>query len=365
MRIVFYGSEHTAPALRMARWAAEAGHEIMWAGYLGDVSGDSPARHLKIHSNDNPRPELEALAAGFQPDIAHAFNFSFLTRFHLEAGLCPIVASAFGGFNPLISSPHPLSPDIKTLLETHKPPVIVESPLLLERGRAAFPDVPLELICLGVNPDHLKPVPASQRAQWRRALDIPQDAVLFFSGRGIGDGYRQDEILTAFAKALPQFPESAALALIRLTRGWDRLERTKALMDHAQQLGIAERIHWIPELRYEMMPGVYGMSDYVINFPVADAFPSTLLEAVSCEVPVITANLPAYAGSYIEQFCHLVDGDDADALAAGLVAAVNEPPRAREKRLAEASAYLGEHHHERDAKARLLALYDRLAGTEP
>jgi glycosyltransferase involved in cell wall biosynthesis len=361
MRIIFYGSEHTAPARRMCQWAHDAGHEVLWAGYLGDVIGGSPARHVQIRSNDDPMPELEAIVADFEPDLAHAFNFSFLTGFHFNSGACPLISSVFGGLNALVASPHDL-PAVTDEIMEKSAAVIVESRLLADTARQRFPAAPIELVCLGIDPDHHKKVPATQRRDWRAALDIPQDATVFLSARGIGDGYRQPEILKAFAAALRELPPQSRLAMIELTRGWDRQERVAELKDLAARLGVADCVCWLPELRHVMMPGVYGLSDFVINYPVADAFPSTVMEAVACEVPVISADLPAYKGSYIEQYCQLVDPQCDDELAIGLIRAAAEPSASRQHRTAQGRAHLVEHFNEADERAKLLALYDQIAG---
>ncbi|MDX1717625.1 MAG: glycosyltransferase [Anderseniella sp.] len=361
MRIVFYGSEHTAPARRMCQWAHEAGHEVMWAGYLGDVIGGSPARHVQIKSNDNPLPELEAIVSDFRPHLAHAFNFSFLTGFHFLTRACPLISSVFGGLNALVSSPHAL-PGVTDEIMKQSAAVIVESQLLAEAARQKFPGAAIELICLGINPDHHKKVSPAQRRDWRAALDIPQDATVFLSARGIGDGYRQPEILNAFAKALPQLPPRSRLAMVELTRGWDRRERVAELKELAARLGVADCICWLPELRHVMMPGVYGVSDFVINYPVADAFPSSVMEAVACELPVISADLPAYKGSYIARYCQLVAPDDDNELAEAMIAAAAEPAAERNRRTAAGRAHLVERFNEAHQRTKLLTLYNQISG---
>jgi len=355
-----YGSEHAAPATRVCDWAVAAGHEVLWAGYLGEISGSSPARHVQLQSQDSPVAELAAIASDFQPHLAHSHNFSLLAGFHIEAGLGPLIVSAFGGLNPLIDCKRPLNPRIDSLMSIG-PTLVVENPLLLEAATNRYSGIDCELICLGVNSAHYKPGKPAQRAAWRQALQIPDDAIVFFSARGIGDGYRQEEILRAFALALPDLPPTAGLAMIRLTRSWDRSDRVRELQQLAENLSVSDRLYWIPEVRYEMMPGMYGMVDYVVNYPAEDAFPSTLLEAAACGVPVVTANLPAYAGSYIEQFCTLADPDDWQALARGLVQAVREPADLRTKRVTEARRHMIEHFSEEEGRTKTLALYERVA----
>ena len=355
-----YGSEHAAPATRVCDWAVKAGHEVVWAGYLGEISGSSPARHVQVQSLDSAVPELAAIAANFRPHVTHSHNFSRLADFHVEAGLGPLIVSAFGGLNPLIDSRRRLNPRIDSLMATG-PTLVVESPLLFDAATKRYDGIDCELISLGVNSARYKPGTPAQRAAWRQALHIPDDAIVLFSARGIGDGYRQEDILRAFAAALPDLPVTAGLAMIRLTRSWDRSDTVEELQHLAEELGVSDRLYWIPEVRYEMMPGMYGMVDYVVNYPSEDAFPSTLLEAAACGVPIVTANLPAYAGSYIEQFCTLVDPDCWLALARGMVVAVREPVELRTSRITGARQHMIENFTEEAGRIKTLALYERVA----
>lgn len=359
-----YGSEHAAPATRVCDWAVHAGHEVWWAGYLGNISGSSPARHIKLQSRDNPVAELTEIAVDFRPHVTHSHNFSLLADHHVEAGLGPLIVSAFGSLNPLIGSRRPLNPRIDSLMATG-PTIVVENPLLLDAVTRRHDGVHCEHICLGVNAAHFKPGTSAQRAAWRQALQIPDDTVLFFSARGIADNYRQDEILKAFAAALPGLPQTAGLAMIRLTRSLERSDMVECLQRQADELGVSDRLFWIPEVRYEMMPGMYGLVDHVVNYPTEDAFPSTLLEAAACGVPTVTAKLPAYAGSYIEQFCELVDPDDWQALACGLVRAVREPEELRTRRITEARQHMIDNFSEAAGRRKTLALYDRVAQAAP
>ena len=78
VRVLMYGSEHAAPATRVCDWAVKAGHEVLWAGYLGEISGSSPAQHVQIQSLDSAVAELAAIAADFRPHVSHSHNFSLL-----------------------------------------------------------------------------------------------------------------------------------------------------------------------------------------------------------------------------------------------------------------------------------------------
>ncbi len=360
MRILMYGSENAAPASRMCTWAVQGGHQVIWAGYLGEVAGHTGARHVRIRSADNPGPELDSIAHEFKPHLAHAHNCSFLGAVHIKRQLGPIIVSAFGALNPLISDQSRLNSMVQHMLEAN-PTTIVESEVLLAATKARFPGLPCELLPLGVNTRRFRKVNAAQRSAWRKTLGVPEDGLIFFSVRGIGDGYNHDMIIDAFAKAMPGLPGNAMLAFIKLTRSWDRQKMEQDLQERADKLGIGSRLLWLPEVRHEMMPGMFGISDIVINYPRADAFPSSMLEAAACEVPFLTGNLPAYRGSCIEKFGRLVEPMNVDALAQAITGAATHEHKAMCATAALARAHVSEHFNEDVQRAKLLALYETVA----
>ena len=110
-----------------------------------------------------------------------------------------------------------------------------------------------------------------------------------------------------------------------------------------------------------LLPSLYALADVVINYPAGDAFPSTLVEAAACERTIISARLPSYAGTFIEEFCTLVEPQQPAALAEAIVEAVNRPPAANAEQLRRARQVVVAQYDERIAQDRLMTLYHELA----
>ena len=92
-------------------------------------------------------------------------------------------------------------------------------------------------------------------------------------------------------------------------------------------------------------------------------FLSTLIEAVACERPVITCDLSAYRGTFIEEFCTLVEPENPDALAEAMIKVVNQPPQEREAHLAQARQVIVEEYDEAILQKRIFQIYEDLAST--
>ncbi|BAZ17775.1 glycosyltransferase [Calothrix sp. NIES-4071] len=62
------------------------------------------------------------------------------------------------------------------------------------------------------------------------------------------------------------------------------------MLGQAEQLNLTDKLRWMPNLPDIWMPTGYNIADVVINYPVHDAFPATVMEAVACQRPVISTS---------------------------------------------------------------------------
>jgi glycosyltransferase involved in cell wall biosynthesis len=153
--------------------------------------------------------------------------------------------------------------------------------------------------------------------------------------------------------------------LILVFRGVARIKRPEALarqvLDLGASLGVGHAVRWIPDVPYPDLPGIYNLADIVLNYPLADAFPSTLLEAAACARPIITSDLPAYRNTFIERCCTLVTPGDPTALANAIASVVNAGPAAWSVAAQQSRACVLAEHAEAAQRAQLLALYRQAA----
>ncbi|MFN8446306.1 MAG: glycosyltransferase family 4 protein, partial [Caldilineaceae bacterium] len=334
---------------------------------------DFPAEHAK-NASDNSGVEktdpaiyeqgieqIRAVVEREQIDVIHAHFTEFGTYCCAQGELRPLVVSIWGNFNDLlVDRSAQLGRKMQKILD-QTDGLIVESPALLGVAqRLRRPPPCPAVIPLGTNTQRFRPASATQRAQARRAFAIPAEAVVILSPRGLGHFYNHDRILAAYLEARQHFTQPTILAFVQMSRGSYDSEAQDihdAIQQAAILAGIQDEIRWLPSLRYELMPTIYGLADIVVSYPENDAFPSTLVEAAACECAIITACLPSYQNTFIEEFCLQVEPRNTPALTDGLVEMVNGFPKQWRAQTQRARQVIIEEYEERIMQNRLVTLY--------
>jgi glycosyltransferase involved in cell wall biosynthesis len=168
--------------------------------------------------------------------------------------------------------------------------------------------------------------------------------------------------MEAFARAY----RHADKPLVLVLRGVGRMKRPERLAQEVHDLGVSlgvgHAIRWIPTVPFEDLPGIYALSDIVVNYPRRDSFPSTLLEAAACARPIITSDLPAYRNTFIERCCRLVEPENPAALADALTAMAAGGPASWTANVRQARQEVLADYDETALKQRLMALYSQISG---
>lgn len=191
----------------------------------------------------------------------------------------------------------------------------------------------------------------------RDVLHFDEDTTIILSPRGWSRVYCHEEIFEAYGLAYPQFKKPTALVFLCMGRASH--EESVAMQDNictqAEALNLRDRLRWLPHFPYRWMPTIYNLADVVINYPYTDAFPSTLIEAVACECPIISCDLPAYQDTFVTQFCTLTKPKNPASLAEAMVEVVNQAPEQRRDRLIAARQTIVEQFDENQLQQRFLS----------
>lgn len=382
MRILMLGPGFIIAAKRPLDWVCQLGHQVWWLGTYDPYGEehfpnytfvDFPAEHAKNQSdNDGAEKtdpaiyeqgiaQIRALVEQEQIEVIHAHFTGFGAYCCAQGGLRPLVVSIWGNFNDLLEDPAAtIARKMQKILD-ETAGLIVEAPALLAVAqRLRRPPPHPAVIPLGANTQRFRPATSAQRAQARRAFAIPAETVVILSPRGLGNFYNHDQILAAYIAARVHFTQPTILAFVKMSRG-DSTAEVQAVQagiaQGAADAGIETEIRWLPDLRYELMPTIYGLADIVVSYPQNDAFPSTLVEAAACECAILTARLPSYRGTFIEEHCLQVEANDLSALTAGMIEIVNGFPEAWRARTARARQTIVAEYDEQIMQARLISLY--------
>lgn len=365
-------------AERPLQWMVEAGHEVFLLGDGDFYPTDPPPNYhyfpslwrteIEAKPSSSPdeiwmakamAPKIRELIDQLQPDLIHVNAIGWHSYSCALAGARPLLVSAWGFLNYLLSGEVEEEQLERTNYVLDRTDVlIVETPQLIDKPKAFLqPTAKIELIPLGAKTQLFRQGVTRDIARWKRdLLHIPEDTSVLLSPRGFAKIYCHEEIFQAYGLAYAKFTKPTALVFLSMGRGSyeEGLALRNSIISQAEALNLRDRIHWIPHFPHLWMPTIYNLADVVINYPYTDAFPSTLIEAVACECPIISCELPAYQDTFITKFCTLVAPQDPAALAEAMIEVVNQPPAARRDRLAQARQLIVEQFDEANLQQRFL-----------
>lgn len=308
---------------------------------------------------------LKILWRRIRPTIIHVHWVDNRAYYCAKAGLHPLVLTVWGSD----INDHFL-PDADPAFRQRVGEALAGADLILidaadlreKCAKLAGREVPTELITLGIDTDRFCPGYEQEGKEWRRRLSIPDEATVLLSIRAWSPLYRHESLLEAFARALPRLSHEAVLVFkILKSPNMDRTFYEKKMRDLAEKLGVTRMVRWMEEVPLNLLPEVYSFADVILNYPSMDAFPVTFLEAAACERPVISCRLPAYAGTFAEEYFHLVSSEDLSELSDAIVEFVNQNHTESRTRLAEVRRIVCRDHDERIAAGRLLDIYHKLS----
>jgi glycosyltransferase involved in cell wall biosynthesis len=307
---------------------------------------------------------LKGLWRRIRPDVVHVHWVDDRAYYCVKAGVRPLVLTVWGSDinNHFLPNANPTSRRRVAEALSGADLVLIDSAdMHIKCADLTGRDLPTELFSLGLNTDQFRPGYAEAALEWRRKLRIPVNSTVLLSIRAWSSLYRHESILKAFARAVPQLNSNAILVFKILHRPSDEPALYEdEIHSLAEKLGVAQMVRWMEEVPLDRLPEIYSFANVILNYPSMDAFPVTFLEAAACECPVISCRLPAYAGTFAEEYFHLVSYDDLSELSDAIVEFVNQNRSADRGRLAELRRLVRRDHDEGVTAGRLMDIYLKL-----
>lgn len=154
---------------------------------------------------------------------------------------------------------------------------------------ADFLNRPADVILHGIDTGQFNP--PSDRAALRARLNLPNATLIGCYGRiraqkGTGD------FIEALVDLLRERPDVHGLVMGRATGPY--VEYEKGLRDQVAAAGLAERIHFLPEVPVHEMADWYRVLDLFVAPQRWEGFGLTPLEAMACGVPVVATTVGAF-----------------------------------------------------------------------
>ena len=155
-----------------------------------------------------------------------------------------------------------------------------------------------------------------KRRAWRETWGVGDDALVILSPRPLESLYRQHLAIQAMPVLLEHVPD-ALLALSEFKQDGEYRESIETM---AAQLGISNRIRFVPAQTEAEMPGLLSAADAVVSLAYTDGTPQTVLEAQACDTPVLIADIPDIRHVFTDRKDCYFSTDDPASIAEGLIA---------------------------------------------
>jgi len=149
--------------------------------------------------------------------------------------------------------------------------------------QVGIPENKLEVIPFGVDTNLFNP--KAHRKDIRRKLDIKENDIVIISTRPFFNHYNVDCLI----KATPRIIKKHSNVKL-IIKGKGPLENK--LRELAHDLGVDQHIRFTGTVPYEEMPHYLAASDIYVSTSFVDSTSVSLLEAMACALPPVTALIP-------------------------------------------------------------------------
>jgi len=128
----------------------------------------------------------------------------------------------------------------------------------------------------------------TDKAQARKALDIPLHQPVFLSVARLQNGKGLEEVIAAFARSSP---DGHLYMIYADASEWTALNRL------ANTCGCGDRIHWVGTVPYHQMHLWYAAADVFVSASSHEGSGFALMEALTYGCFPLVSNIPAYRAS--------------------------------------------------------------------
>ena len=264
--------------------------------------------------------DLKDIAAQISPDVIHTGPLTDTSFLAAKANLHPHIAMSWG---------------FDLLRE------ITQSKMLQENAEFALQhadwflgDCYVELDTaekMGMNRNHATIFPwgidpaafTKGSSHFRQSLPGEKDLFLILSLRTMAPNYRVDTVVEAFLRAVKERPQ---MRLVLLSDGSEE----QMLRELAAKDSDGDKIFWLGRRKNEELIDFYRCADLYVSASIVDGSSVSLLEAMSCEVPVLMSDIPGNR-EWVEsgKTGTIFPVGDVEALERHLIHAVDQPDELR------------------------------------
>lgn len=303
MKVVLLGDGLSTHIHRLAVGMSRRGHKV----YLLTASSNEPVPfvdEIEIITFDHSLNifkkflSIRKILKQLKPDVLHSHFLTYGGYIGLMVGFHPHVVSCWG-HDLLVLPQNSLFHRILVKLTLRSADWILpfSDELKIMAGKLSNRTHRTDTVFWGLDFNHFR-LQAAKASEYRRKLGLNAHDRLIYSARTMQDYYNHTLLIEAFPSILNCHPN--AKMLFKKSPGNPHYQQN--LSDLIRKVGVGAQTIWLEELSFEELPIVYSASDLVVSLPKTDGTPITVLEAMACERPVLTFNIPALTPWLIDGF---------------------------------------------------------------
>jgi glycosyltransferase involved in cell wall biosynthesis len=207
-----------------------------------------------------------------QPQIIHAHYLTGGGFYGRWCGRRPLVNTVWGSDIYVDALKWQLRPLVKSAIRGSDV-ITCDSEHIMNAVRAVCPTVRVHKLLIGVETNIFYPKP-----------ELRPKTFTFLSGRSSYPIYNCIRIVKAFE----MLDGSDSRLLLQKSRNpYPELEEV------VEESPLRDRIDWYPIRNYSEMPDLFNKAHVTISIPSSDSSSATMMESMSCGVPVIASKIPA------------------------------------------------------------------------
>ena len=148
-------------------------------------------------------------------------------------------------------------------------------------------DIPIANIEVpGIDTKKWTKVSKIEKFRIRKELNLPQDHFIILSPRSLGDFYNIDIIISTFHRVLMHDDKYLLILIYHSSGGLNKLKKLVANYE------IKENVFFIGKVDYEEGLKYLQSSDLSISISSKDSSPQSVIEGLSCGIPMIVGDIP-------------------------------------------------------------------------
>lgn len=297
--VLILGNPDSNLVIERSRIPADAGFRVCWFTWWRPGTRKLATAPWISHVFVSPqirrgaRPlsllKLRLVFAALQPCVAHVhYALWSAPQAQWMAHLRPLIVTAMGSdIAPSGGLRGDLRESTRYLLDNAD--VITSKSEFMDRELLAIGpyEKKIRRVTWGMDPDTFRP--GLDARELRRKLRIADEDFVFFCARVCDERTQKEVVLRSFADLVKSDGGSATL-VVSLYLGDAKIARR--LVELADQLGVAERVRFVPEIRMAEMPTYFNLADAVVSVPRLDGMPQTLYQAMACGCYPIISDIP-------------------------------------------------------------------------